>query len=46
MTATLNPHHAINRRLSRPQRLTRSASFQEAYAQRRRYVGRTMILYL
>ena len=43
---TLNPHDPVNRRLSRSQRLTRSALFQETYAQRRRYVGRTMILWL
>jgi len=36
----------VNRRLSRNQRLTRATLFKEAYAQRRRYVGRTMILWL
>lgn len=35
-----------NRGLSRAQRMTRSAHFQEAYDQGRKWVGRYMVLYL
>ena len=40
------PRGAPDRGLSRRQRLTRSASFAEAYAQGRKWVGRTLVLYL
>jgi len=36
----------VDRRLSRRQRLTRSALFQEAYSQRQYYSGQTMILWV
>ena len=38
--------HAPDRRLRRHQRLTRPRDFQETYAQGRRWVGSTMVLWL
>ena len=35
-----------DQRLSRRQRVTRTAHFREAYAQGRRWIGRTMVLWL
>ncbi len=45
-TAARSPGLTGNRRLGREQRLRRSAHFEEAYAQGRRYIGRHMVLWL
>lgn len=41
-----DPAGAPDRGLARHQRLTRSVSFQEAFAQREKWVGRFLVLYI
>ena len=41
-----DPAGAPDRGLARHQRLTRSSSFQEAFAQREKWVGRYLVLYV
>lgn len=40
------PSSGLDRRLSRTQRLTRSGLFAETFSQNRKWVGRTMVLWL
>ena len=46
MTGGLDQTTGPNRKLSRHQRLTRSALFRETYAQNRSWVGRYMVLWI